>query len=191
MIERRERTQPALAGSYTDAASVVEAALTEARQYAAEKLHRSLVEVRGDLAAGANDAHGYFRYALARALAGYLARLDKTVRAVYLYADDVELSGQPLITAPVSLLIWAERRTAALSEMAAALNASLAGQYREMVGSAAGGLQTLLQAAIASDGEVYARTGAGAMIGSIFAPPTQVWGDPPLWNRGIDHDRAG
>jgi hypothetical protein len=162
--------------------AVAEAAIASAEHYCA-----SLVKEEGEaqtlLRQGHPQAHDYFRYGLAQALARSVAQVDDTARAIYLVnwdspADEIE--GESVgPTSPLSLIVWVERSTAALAALFGELDAALTGRYRELVDPAAQALRSLLDLHVVDDRDVERRAGYGALLTSLRQRPLLVWQRQP------------
>lgn len=162
----------------SDATGTVEAALDEAAAFCAQKMQLAgrdaVVEC---LRQGDGCACGYFSYALAEQVAECIGELDGSVRAVYVADYDAtpqdvcfdDTQHVPL----VHLIIWAERRSAALKALVSVLDRALVEGYGEMVD--ASDLKHLLDAQIVDDGDVKGRVGYGALLSSIYNRPVRVW----------------
>jgi hypothetical protein len=162
----------------SDASSTVEAALDEATAFCARKMQlvgrQAVIDC---LQQGDGCACSYFSYALAEQVAECIGELDESVRAVYV--TDYDATPQDVCfddtrhVPLVHLIIWAQRRSAALTALVSVLDRALVEGYGEMVG--ASDLKHLLDAQIVDDGAVKGRVGYGALLSSIHNRPVRVW----------------
>jgi len=127
---------------------------------------------------GDGVACGYCLYSVAKQVAEAIGSLDGNVRAVYTFdcdatPEDECLSevarGMPL----VHLLVWAQRKTAALRALVSALDRALVRAYVNVFGE--GQPASLLDVQVIDDADVGRRSGYGALLGSMYHCPVQVW----------------
>jgi hypothetical protein len=123
-------------------------------------------------------ARGYCLYSVAKQVAEAIGSLDGNVRAVYTFDCDAtpedeclsEIArGMPL----VHLLVWAQRKTAALRALVSALDRALVRAYANVLGE--GQPASLLDVQVIDDADVGRRSGYGALLGSVYHRPVQVW----------------
>ncbi len=123
--------------------------------------------------------HDYFRYSLARQIGEYLAGLDETVEGVYTHSfGDAEEEGEDRscsVCAPINLILRVQRRTAALSSIAACLDQALLQEYRGLVKVGTERMSAVLDVQVADARDVAEGVGYGAILRSIHTRPTQVW----------------
>ncbi len=159
-----------------DAASAAATAIEAAFEYTARKMHIENVEtVPSMLRAGGADARGYFDYALVRELAEHIAALDGEVQGVYLYdpeatTDDIVFAEFPVTL--VHLVIWARRKTGALSSLLEGLDRAVTAEFANRVGNRQ---TSLLDFQVVDDAEVNSRMGFGAMLAWVHNRPLMVW----------------
>ena len=121
------------------------------------------------------------RYRLAEAVAEYLAAADPGVKAVYLYEPeyatgaDSAVIERPSLSPGISMIVWSERRSAALSAMVASLNSRLAEEAEHLTCPKANALCWTLDAQIVDDQQVESNSGYGALINSLYVRPVQLW----------------
>jgi hypothetical protein len=127
---------------------------------------------------GDGVACGYCLYSIAKQAAESIGTLDGNVRAVYTFQGDAtpedECFGEVAQGAPlVHLIVWAQRKTAALCSLVVALDRSLVRAYTSVVdiGQPSG----LLDVQVIDDADVENRNGYGALLGSIHHRPIKVW----------------
>lgn len=130
---------------------------------------------------GQCDACEYLRYSLAKQVGNYLGQMDRTVKAVYLFeAEPGEIDGataqQRSGSRGISLIAWVDRKTAALSALAAALEAGLLDSRRTIIDCAnATPACYFLDVHLVDDAEVRERRGYGALVNGLHVRPLQVW----------------
>ena len=162
----------------SDVTRAAEEMLDQALQFGAVKAHQSDRDaVVSALRAGEAVVSGYFYYSLARSAGAYLGTWDHDVKAVYTF--DLEATPEDACFGEarhplVHLIVWVERKTAALAALAATLDRALA----EQVGSLRGQQerQFILDVQIVDSAEVSSRTGYGAVLASVRPNAIQVWG---------------
>ena len=153
--------------------------LSQALSYCAAKMSLSGPQSAAErLCRGDSAASGYCLYCIAKQAAETIGALDENVRAAYTFdceatPEDASLGeiarGMPL----VHLLVWTQRKTAALSALIAALDRALAQAYVDMLG--VGRPAGLLDVQIVDDAQVGHRSGYGALLSSMYHRPVQVW----------------
>jgi hypothetical protein len=159
-----------------DAASTAAATIEAAFEYTAHKMHIADAEtVPSLLRAGRADARGYFEYAVARELAEHIGALDGEVQGVYLYdpeatTDDIAFAEFPVTL--VHLVIWARRKTGALTSLLGALDRAVTAEFASRIGNKQ---TSLLDFQVVDDAEVNSRTGFGAMLAWLHNRPLMVW----------------
>jgi hypothetical protein len=122
----------------------------------------------------------YVRYALAKELAGFLGSVDQTVKAVYTYEPEFAAGAEVAIPAEalsrgINLVALVSRKSAALSSVVAAIDASLAEQRKALGCPQANGRCMDLDVKFVDDLEVQQRRGYGALIGSLHVNPVELW----------------
>ena len=179
---RRERAMDVRLASLSGllgASNSTENMISEAIAFCAQKIRVDSLEAVVDLLRQ-NDkaACGYCLYGIAKRLAASLGTVDEHVKAVYIFDYDATPEdlcfgtlnqGMPL----VHLIVWAERKTAALSSLLAALDCALAQAYTDLVGGPEVG--SLLDVQVIDDADVENRIGHGALLQSIHHRPIQIW----------------
>ena len=159
-----------------DAATAAAATIEAAFEYTARKMHIENVEtVPSMLRAGRADARGYFDYALARELAEHIGALDDEVQGVYLYdpeatTDDIVFAEFPVTL--VHIVIWARRKTTALTSLIEGLDRAVTAEFANRVGNKQ---TSLLDVQVVDDAEVSSRMGFGAMLAWVHNRPLMVW----------------
>ncbi|MBN1657036.1 MAG: hypothetical protein JXA93_01475 [Anaerolineae bacterium] len=161
-----------------DLTDTAEAALTQALAYSAKKLHLGNTHTVIDrLREGDGPARGYYYYSVAGQVAEALGALDENVKTVYLYdydatPEDMSLGevGQAL---PIHLLVWVERKTAALNALAETWDRALANCHANMTGVHRPA--HMLDVQVVDSADVQKRIGYGALVSSLHHRPIQIW----------------
>jgi hypothetical protein len=161
-----------------DLASAAKVILTQAMEYCAQKMRLDSSQAVIDrLREGDGEACGYCHYSVAKQVAESLGALDDTIKAAYIYDYDATPEdlcfGEAGRALPIHLLVWVERKTAALEAMVETWDRALAQRYVEMIG----GHQPayLLDVQVVDDADVEKRIGHGALLSSLYHPPIQIW----------------
>jgi hypothetical protein len=179
LATKRAQTMDVRLASLPGATDSTENTLSEALQFCARKIGVDSLEAVVDLLRQ-NDrmACEYCLYSMAKRVAASLGAVDENVRAVYVLDYDATPEdicfgtlhqGAPL----VHLIVWAERKTAALSSLVAALDRALAQAYTDLVGGPQ--VESLLDVQVIDDADVESRTGHGALLQAIHHRPIQIW----------------
>lgn len=163
--------------SLPDAATAATNAITRALTFCARKMRMDdATSVPGLLRQGNTSAHSYFEYGLARELAEHIAALDDQVQAVYLYTPDAtpeDVIFGDMKPTLVHLVVWAQRKTNALTSLLESLDRALAQAYAEIIGVPR--QEHLLDAQVVDDTEVRSSSGFGAMLNWLYNRPLMVW----------------
>ena len=127
---------------------------------------------------GDGVAYGYCLYSVAKQVAEAIGSLDENVRVVYTFDCDAtpqdECLGEVARGMPlVHLLVWTQRKTAALRALIAALDRALVRAYADVLEE--GRPASLLDVQVIDDDDVGRRSGYGALLGSMYHRPIQVW----------------
>jgi hypothetical protein len=123
----------------------------------------------------------YLRYGLAEGVADYLGSVDDTVKAIYTYEPeyaasvDEPLPGRPNLSPGISMIAWVSRKSAALSSVVTSLGSALAEEFGRFGCPKANALCSMLDVKLVDDKEVQERTGYGALVGSLYVRPLEVW----------------
>ena len=124
------------------------------------------------------EIHDYFRYALASQVARYLARLDSSVVAVYIYCyGDAEEEGEERhcsITMPINIILHVRRKTAALSSMVDYLDEQLLGYYKRLVSPYGEKMGSLLDVQMVDDEDIARGVGFGVVLRSSYSKPLRL-----------------
>jgi len=156
-----------------------ESILSEAMHFCARKIGIDSLDAVADLLRQ-NDrtACEYCLYGMAKGVATSLGAMDKHVKAVYVL--DYDATPEDLCfgtlnqgTSLVHLIVWTERKTAALSSLIAALDRALAQAYTDLLGGPQ--MEALLDVHMIDDADVENRTGHGALLQAIHHRPIQIW----------------
>lgn len=116
---------------------------------------------------------------LVRQLGDYLGQVDRTVKAVYHY-EPVEESGKELpgTNEPhvgINLVVWVERKSAALSALIGALETVLKNSQRQIGCAAASPRCFALDVKLVSDHEVQEERGLGLLVRNASIRSMPVW----------------
>jgi len=127
---------------------------------------------------GDGAASGYCLYSVAGQVAEAIGSLDRNVRAAYVFdceaTPEDECLGEVARGAPlVHLLVWTQRKTAALGALVSALDRALVRAYAAALG--VGRPASLLDVQVIDDADVGRRSGYGALLGAMYHRPVQVW----------------
>lgn len=160
-----------------DVATTARVVLTQAIEYSGQKMRLGSCQAVIDcLREGQSAACGYCHYSVARQVAECLAALDANIRAVYMYDYDAtpeDLIGEAGRALPIHLIVWAERKTAALNAVVETWNRALAQCYAEMIGGHE--RAHVLDVQVVDSADVEKRIGYGALLSSLHHPAIQVW----------------
>jgi len=157
--------------------TIASGALDAGLSHTAEKMGLDQQQVLECLRRGDRAACRRYRYALAKRVAEAMGVLDESIKAVYVMDYDAtpedvcfcDTGADPRI----HLIVWTQRRTHALSALAAAIDRALVRKYCDVVCSP--DLQNLLDVQIVDETDVEQRSGYGAMLSSIHRPPLPLW----------------
>lgn len=120
----------------------------------------------------------YCAYGVAKQVAAALGAADENIRAVYTLDYDATPEDRcfgegPPSTPFVHLLVWTQRKTAALDSLVAALDRALVQAHSDTIGSR--GQSTLLDVQIVDDADVERRQGYGAFRAWMHQQPIEIW----------------
>jgi len=121
------------------------------------------------------------RYQLARRMAADLGSVDAAVKAVYLYepeqatTSDEGVRERPSLSPGMSLIVWVDRKTAALSSIVDSMSSALSAAAKPVSCPFANALCWMLDAQFVDDQQVEGRMGYGALINSMYVRPIEVW----------------
>jgi hypothetical protein len=163
--------------SLPDADTAASGAIDYALDFCAAKMKlANSDEALALLRRSSRDVRGYFEYGLAKHLAEYVGALDGEVQAVYLYDDEATpedvIFGEAAPTL-VHLVVWAQRKTGALSSLVVALDRAATQRYAELM--EAPEQAHLLDVQVVDSTEVNSRSGFGAMLTWLHHRPLIVW----------------
>jgi hypothetical protein len=152
--------------------------LSQAMEYCAGKLRLADSQAAIDrIKAGDGQARGYCHYSVAKQVAESLGALDENIKASYIYDHDAtpedHCFGEAARALPIHLLVWTERKTAALIAAVEAWNSALAHCYSETVGGCHA--SHLLDVQVVDNAAVENRISHGALLSSLHQRPIQVW----------------
>ena len=163
----------------TGMSATAEGMFSQALSYCAVKMGLSDPQSAAERVRQGNGvACGYCLYSVAKQVAQAIGSLDGNVRAVYTFDCDATPAdeclgdvarGMPL----VHLLVWTQRKPAAMRALIAALDRALVRAYADVLG--AGRPASLLDVQVVDDADVGRRSGYGALLCSMYHRPVQVW----------------
>ena len=161
-----------------DVATTAGVVLTQAMEYCAQKMRLDNSQAVIDrLREGDGQVAGYCHYSVAKQVAESLGAFDENTKAAYIYHYDATPEdlcfGEVGRALPIHLIVWAERKTAALNAVVETWDRALAQRYAEIIG----GHQPahLLDVQVVDDADVEKRIGHGALLSSLYHPPIQIW----------------
>jgi hypothetical protein len=162
-----------------DTDTLVQQALAETLAYCADKMRLQNAEAALEPLRQSNSvALSYAHYCLATRVGAALAGLDASVEAVFQYQNDATsddlVFGSEAQRLPIHLIVLTERKTPALTSLAAALDRALTRQYAALIGPR--NLGGALDVQLVDHRDVERRIGTGALLTSIYNPPLRVWG---------------
>lgn len=126
---------------------------------------------------GDTTAWRHCRDGLAEQVAVFLGALDTGIKAIYLY--DPEAFGAALHTSeeatplPIHLIVWSQRKTAALRALVAALDRALVHQVVERLGLYE--VARLLDVQVITDTDVANRVGFAPLLFRLQHEAHQLW----------------
>jgi len=153
--------------------------LTQAMDYCAQKtgLDGSQAAIAHARNTDGAECSGYCHYSVAKQVAERLGVLDANLKAAYIYDYDAAPEGfcyrQAGRAFPIHLIVWAERKTAALNAVVNMWDRALAESFAEMMG--AHQPAHLLDVQVVDSTDVDNRMGYGALLSSLHNPPIRVW----------------
>jgi hypothetical protein len=167
-----------------NAVSAPEAMLAQALEFSAQKMGlQDTQAVVNRLRQGDADACGYCLYSVARQVADRIGLLDQGVRAAYLLDYDATPedvcfgrtgAGKPMI----HMIIWTERKTAALHSLLAALDRGLVQAYAGLLRTSQPdepAAAAFIDAQVIDDTEFESHIGYAGLLFSIHHRPIQIW----------------
>jgi hypothetical protein len=123
-------------------------------------------------------ARQYCLYSVAKQISIALGDLDPEVKAVYTLdydatPHDLCFHQASIDSSPIHLIVWAQRKTAALDAMIASLDCALTQACNNLVNTHS--IDSLLDIQVIDDDQVENQVGYGALLSSIHHRPIQVW----------------
>jgi predicted nucleotidyltransferase len=155
-----------------DAAPLLDAAL----RFCSLRLGRTEKEILEDLRREEREAHSSLRYAMAKGLSEYLARLGRSIQGVYLYGST--MNGDARAGSDIDLIVVVGRKLDQAQALLRRLDLALLTAYRELLGSEVGPRSILDVHLVDADEEVE-RQGYGAVVHSTETSPVCLWRDTP------------
>lgn len=178
-VDERVDVCAALPAQCAEMGVTVDGMLAQALSYCAGKMGLEGPQTAAErVRRGDSVACGYCLYSVAKQVGEAIGSLDGNVRAVYTFDCDATPEDECLseITrgAPlVHLLVWTRRKTAALCALVSVLDRALVRAYAGVLGK--GQPASLLDVQVIDDVDVGRRSGYGALLGSMYHRPVQVW----------------
>lgn len=123
----------------------------------------------------------YLRFGLANEVAGYLGSIDETIKTIYIYEPEAatamngNLHNHPGLVPGINMIIRVSRKTAALESLLTSVVSAVEDEFGQFNCPDANALCNMLDVIVVDDSEIEQRTGYGALIGSLFAPPIEIW----------------
>ena len=161
-----------------DVALTARVILSQAMEYCAQKMRLgSWQTVLNRLMKGDSQVCEYCHYSVAKQVAETLGALDENIGAIYVHDYDATPedlcfgeAGQAL---PIHLIIWTQRKTAALNAMVETWDRALAESYAEITGGHKPA--HLLDVQVVDSADVEKRIGYGSLLSSLHQRPLQIW----------------
>ena len=123
----------------------------------------------------------YLRFGLANEVADYLGSMDETIRSVYVYEPELatavngNIHNRPRLVPGINMIIRVSRKTAALKSILTSIASAVEQEFGQLNCPEANALCNMIDVIIVDDQEVAKRTGYGALIGSLYTPPIEIW----------------
>jgi hypothetical protein len=123
----------------------------------------------------------YLRFGLANEVADYLGSMDETIKTIYIYEPEAatavngNLQDRPGLVPGINMIIRVSRKTAALKSILTSIVSAVEQEFEQLNCPEANALCNMLDIILVDDQEVEHRTGYGALIGSLFTPPIEIW----------------
>jgi len=127
---------------------------------------------------GRCDVCDHLSYSLVRQVSDYLGQIDRTVRAVYAFeAERIKTgdSGATRQKSGINLVVWVDRKSAALSALGATLETVLAKSRRKLGCPHASPACYVLSLQLVDDRDVQERRGYGMLVENVFLRSLPVW----------------
>jgi hypothetical protein len=127
---------------------------------------------------GRCDVCDHLSYSLVRQVSDTLGQIDHTVRAVYAFeAERVKNSEQPSARQKtgLNLVVWVDRKSAALLSLGATLETVLAKSRRKLGCPRASPACYVLSLQMVDDRDVQERRGYGMLVENVFLRSVPVW----------------
>lgn len=123
----------------------------------------------------------YLRFGLANEVADYLGSMDETIKSVYVYEPETattmngNIHDHPSLVPGINMIIRVSRKTAALKSILTSIVSAVEQEFGQLNCPEANALCNMIDVILVDDHEVEQRTGYGALIGSLFTPPIEIW----------------
>ncbi len=119
------------------------------------------------------NAIEHFRYGLAREIGACLGENSEFVKDVYIFPDT--LDEDPILTLPLTLIVYVEKHTAALESVVELLQDNFLEEYRNVFSPITDNLSVFLNILLVDMTELAERKGLAASIGSVCKPALRAW----------------
>ena len=178
-MEATDTQPPATFHQLPDLNLTAEHAVAQAIEYCAHKMGLGCAsEALRAIQHGDRLACAYCLYALAKQMGESIGAFDETVKAVYTLdydatPEDLCFGSVAQKTPLIHLVVWTERKTAALDSLAAALDRAIVQSYGSVLGM--NERASLLDVQLIDDEDVEGQVGYGGLLASIHHPPIQIW----------------
>ena len=145
------------------------------------KLNQSVEDTVPEARDGACEVCDSIRYGVAREVAEYVGSVDSSVKAVYLYEPEYATTGEegvaqrPNLSPGINMLVWADRKSPALSAVLRALGEAIAVEGSSLACPKANALCWMLDAHVVDEQQVEGRRGYGALLNSVYVRPIELW----------------
>jgi hypothetical protein len=123
----------------------------------------------------------YLRFGLANEVASYLGSIDETIKSVYVYEPELatsvngNLHNKPRLVPGINMIVQVSRKTAALGSLLASVVSTVEDEVSRLNCPDANALCNMIDIIVVDDQELASRMGYGALIGSLYTPPIQIW----------------
>lgn len=123
----------------------------------------------------------YLRFGLANEVASYLGSIDETIKSVYVYEPETATSmngnihNKPRLVPGINMIVQVSRKTAALGSLLASVVSTVEEEIRRLSCPDANALCNMIDIIVVDDQELASRMGYGALIGSLYTPPIEIW----------------
>lgn len=123
----------------------------------------------------------YLRFGLANEVADYLGSIDETIKSVFVYEPESattvngNIHKRPGLVPGINMIIRVSRKTAALESLLDSVVSAVEEEFEKLNCPDANALCNMLDVVVVDDQEISKRVGYGALVGSLFTPPIEIW----------------